>query len=152
MDTFLPNSRGFCFCHWYCSSCCGCCVWWSAYYFYGICIRSSCMDHYIQPCYSADPSPNLPSADYTAKLTWVRMRSSLHTLPCFCSKLSLMTGPGGYTWIGLLVSSVCSAFWKSIFENKALWKVVTNQHCSGRPIVQVHFHKWTLLKHNLLWG
>lgn len=68
------------------------------------------MEHYIQLYHSADPSPNLPSADYTAKLTWVRMRSSLHTLLCFCRKLSLMAGPGGYKWIQLLVSSVCPEF------------------------------------------
>lgn len=67
------------------------------------CMCSSCMDHYIQPCHSADPPPNPPSTAYTAKLTWVRMRSSLHTLPCFCRKLSLKTGPSGYTWTGFLL-------------------------------------------------
>lgn len=152
MDTFLPNSRGCCFCRWYCSSCCGCaeqmlCLVVSILLPW-TCICGSRIDHCIQPRHSAHQSPNPPSADYTAKPTWVRR--SLHALPCFCRKLSLMAGPGGYTWMGLLVSSVCSVFWRSVFDNKALWKVVANKNCSRNQIGQVHFHE--LLKHSLLWG
>lgn len=130
------------------------CVWWSAYYFYGLVCAVLVWTVTSNPAIPrTHHQRNPPSADHTAKLTWGRMRSSLHTLPGFCRELSLMAGPGGNPRrIGLLVSSVRSMCWKSIFENKALWKVVTDQNFSRSPTVRVHFHKWTLLKRSLLWG
>lgn len=150
MGLLLPNSRGCCFC--YCSSCCG---WWTDGVFCGLDMSYKDFLHMqlygpLHPtlpfCWSTTKSLlNLSSTAYTAKLTWVRMRRSLQALPWFCRKLFLMTEQGAYMWTGLWVSSVWSAFWKNILENKALWKVPTNQNCSRAPVAQVHFFStWTL--------